>query len=63
MELANAIESPCIRVCVVEGRSGFCQGCRRSLKEIAQWSRYSAEERAAIMATLPQRHLATDVQN
>ena len=49
------IESPCIRVCTVDGMTSLCMGCGRTLKEIASWSRYSDEERAAIMAALPAR--------
>lgn len=49
------IVTPCIKVCAVDGASGFCLGCRRTLQEIAGWSRYSDEERTAIMAALPLR--------
>jgi uncharacterized protein len=49
------IVTPCIKVCAVDGASGFCLGCRRTLQEIAGWSRYSDEERGAIMAALPLR--------
>lgn len=49
------IVTPCIKVCAVDGASGFCLGCRRTLQEIAGWSRYSDEERAEIMASLPLR--------
>jgi predicted Fe-S protein YdhL (DUF1289 family) len=44
-----------VNVCPVDGRSGFCLGCRRTLPEIAGWARLSDEERAAIMAALPDR--------
>lgn len=49
------ISSPCVRVCCVEPRTGWCEGCFRTLKEIVAWSRYSDEERAAITADLPRR--------
>ncbi|MBL8544059.1 MAG: DUF1289 domain-containing protein, partial [Hyphomonadaceae bacterium] len=29
------ISSPCIKVCAVDGSSGLCIGCGRTLKEIA----------------------------
>jgi hypothetical protein len=51
----KAIATPCIKVCVVDGESGLCMGCYRQLSEVAQWSRFSDEERAAIMADLPGR--------
>jgi len=53
--MPNAIISPCIRVCAVDGRSGNCLGCGRTLPEIAQWSRYTHAERQRIMDLLPAR--------
>lgn len=49
------IRTPCIKVCVVDGESGFCLGCFRRLGEVAKWSRFTDAERDAIMAELPQR--------
>ena len=49
------IVTPCVKVCAVDGLTGVCLGCRRTLPEIAGWSRLSDEERAAIMTALPQR--------
>jgi predicted Fe-S protein YdhL (DUF1289 family) len=39
----------------VDGASGLCLGCLRSLGEIAEWSRLTDERRADIMAELPSR--------
>ncbi len=49
------IATPCVKVCAVDGRTGVCLGCRRTLPEIAGWARLSDEERAAIMTALPLR--------
>ena len=49
------IVTPCVKVCAVDGVTGLCLGCRRTLPEIAGWARYSDEERAAIMTALPHR--------
>ena len=51
----RAIVTPCVQVCVVDGASGLCLGCFRTLKEIAGWARFSDPERAALMAELPAR--------
>ncbi|HEV2081666.1 MAG TPA: DUF1289 domain-containing protein [Brevundimonas sp.] len=51
----RSIPTPCVQVCIVEPTSGLCLGCKRTLPEIAQWSRFSDAERAAIMADLPSR--------
>jgi len=52
---AQPISSPCMRVCAVDARTGLCEGCGRSLKEIAGWGRLSEPERLAIMVELPAR--------
>jgi predicted Fe-S protein YdhL (DUF1289 family) len=49
------IESPCVRICMVDGKSGLCLGCFRTLAEIARWTGYSDDERAAIMHGLAAR--------
>ena len=52
---AQAIRSPCIKLCVIEPDSGFCIGCGRSRQEIASWIGLSAEARDAVMLELPDR--------
>lgn len=49
------IESPCIKICVIEPKSRLCTGCLRSIDEIGAWSRMTPEVRAEIMAQLPTR--------
>lgn len=49
------IKTPCVQVCVVDGESGLCLGCFRTLPEIARWSRLSDAERETIMDELPSR--------
>ena len=51
----RAIATPCVMVCTVDGASGLCLGCLRTLPEIATWSRMSDEERAKIMGELDGR--------
>ena len=48
------IESPCVNVCTI-GKDRLCEGCRRSIDEIAHWSRMTPAERDAVMAELPGR--------
>ncbi|MFT3989615.1 DUF1289 domain-containing protein [Aestuariivirga sp.] len=50
-----AIETPCIKVCVIDPETGFCIGCGRTGMEIGGWLGLSADERRAIMAALPER--------
>lgn len=49
------MESPCILVCSIDDKSGFCFGCGRTRDEIGLWTSYTTLERRAIMAELPAR--------
>jgi uncharacterized protein len=49
------MESPCVKVCIINPESGFCEGCARTLKEIAQWTRFSPADRSRIMMELERR--------
>lgn len=51
----RAIATPCVMVCTVDGASGLCLGCFRTLPEIATWSRMSDAERAKIISELDGR--------
>ena len=54
----RSIATPCIKVCIVDGASGLCLGCWRTLSEIGGWSGLSDADRARIMAELPGREAA-----
>jgi len=56
----KAIATPCVQVCVVDGESGLCLGCFRTLKEIAGWRAMGEEARAEVMAALPDRRSRID---
>jgi predicted Fe-S protein YdhL (DUF1289 family) len=55
--------SPCTGVCRIEARSdqngrqleGWCEGCRRTLSEIADWPMLTPREKAAVLAQLEKR--------
>lgn len=49
------MESPCILVCSIDLKTGYCFGCGRTRDEIARWTLYSPEQRSEIMAGLPER--------
>jgi uncharacterized protein len=49
------VASPCIDVCRMDAASGYCEGCQRSLEEIASWSAYGPAEKRAVLAQLPAR--------
>ncbi len=52
---ALSIESPCILVCSIDMKTGYCFGCGRTRDEIAGWIGMTQETRRDIMAALPAR--------
>ncbi|KXF77108.1 Fe-S oxidoreductase [Paramesorhizobium deserti] len=49
------IESPCILVCSIDARTGYCFGCGRTVDEIAAWTMMTPERRREISMELPAR--------
>lgn len=56
----RSIATPCVKVCIVDGATGLCLGCWRTLSEIGGWSSLTDAERARIMAELPVRAKARE---
>lgn len=54
------VVSPCVRVCIIEPRSGYCRGCLRTLPEIAGWGRVDDRRKLEIIAQLNGRSIPTD---
>ena len=50
-----AIETPCVKVCVVDPETGYCIGCGRTRSEIGAWLSMSAADRRQVMDALPER--------
>ena len=57
--VADAVASPCNSVCTMDPRTGWCQGCLRSIDEIAAWSVMSDDEKRAVWDALAQREIAS----
>jgi len=47
--------SPCQSVCVMHPETGWCEGCLRTIGEIADWSRMDKPAKLAVWAQLPAR--------
>lgn len=50
-----AIESPCIMVCTMDMKTGYCFGCGRTRDEISGWIDMTPQLRSEIMDVLPGR--------
>lgn len=50
-----SLPSPCINICRMDTDTGWCEGCQRSLDEIAGWSRASEDDKRRILAAVAER--------
>ena len=56
--VTSSIPSPCISVCRMDAGSGWCEGCLRTIDEIAGWSVMDDDEKRRVWKLLPQRREA-----
>lgn len=47
--------SPCVGVCAINPHTRLCEGCFRTLDEIAGWWDYAPEQKRAVLAELDGR--------
>ena len=52
---ASRVSSPCTDVCRIDVVSGWCEGCLRTLDEIATWSRMDDDDKRVVWARLDER--------
>jgi predicted Fe-S protein YdhL (DUF1289 family) len=49
---ASDVPSPCISICRIDASSGLCDGCLRTLDEIAAWSRLDDAGKRGVWRTI-----------
>ena len=54
------VPSPCMSVCRMNAASGLCEGCFRTLDEIAAWSGMDESGKRAVWRLIGQRIAATE---
>ncbi len=52
---AGGVPSPCLNVCRMDASTGWCEGCLRTIDEIAGWSIYDDHEKRAVWEALEAR--------
>ena len=55
-----SVKSPCIDVCRMDAASGLCEGCLRTVDEIAGWAAAPDEQKRLILAAIAQRRARLD---
>ncbi len=52
---AAGVPSPCINVCRMVAATGLCEGCQRTIDEIASWSTLDDDGRRAVWRRIAAR--------
>ena len=52
-----SLPSPCVNVCRMHAPTGWCEGCARTIEEIAAWGSLSEEAKLRVWRLLPERRL------
>lgn len=55
--VVDAVASPCNSVCRMDAATGWCEGCLRTLDEIADWASMDDAEKLAVWDALARRRL------
>ena len=50
--LARDLPSPCKSICRIDAARGLCEGCLRTLEEIAGWSRMDDAAKRGVWRTI-----------
>jgi uncharacterized protein len=50
-----AVPSPCNKVCRIDPRTGWCEGCLRTLTEIGAWSQLDDDDKRLVLTQLDVR--------
>ncbi|MFZ5545422.1 MAG: DUF1289 domain-containing protein [Pseudomonadota bacterium] len=53
----DPVPSPCINICRMSPATGLCEGCLRTIDEIAAWSTLDDEAKNAVWTAIEQRRL------
>ena len=51
----TGVKSPCINVCRMHAGTGWCEGCLRTIDEIAAWGALDDRLKREVLALIPER--------
>lgn len=55
--MSVAVTSPCVSICKMDEATGWCEGCLRTLDEIAFWSVLDEADKRAVWVELGRRRI------
>ncbi|HVL76267.1 MAG TPA: DUF1289 domain-containing protein [Noviherbaspirillum sp.] len=54
------VPSPCISICRMDPKTGLCEGCLRTIEEIANWGSAGDDYKRAVWQEIARRSGFTD---
>ena len=53
--MPSPVPSPCVNVCRMNAASGLCEGCQRTIDEIAAWASLDEDGKRAVWVRILER--------
>ncbi len=53
-------DSPCMKICQINSSNGFCEGCFRTIEEIASWSLLNDQQKQIVYLNIERRKKSPD---
>jgi predicted Fe-S protein YdhL (DUF1289 family) len=60
MTTGVVVPSPCVGICALDAGTGWCDGCLRTIDEIAAWGALDNRARREVWKRLPARRASRD---
>ena len=60
--LHSEVPSPCVSICRMDPATELCEGCCRTIEEIAAWSQLDSDTKRGVWRRIAQRALDVDQQ-
>ena len=55
--VVDGVPSPCINICRMDAPTGLCEGCLRTIDEIAAWGALADDHKRAVWQLIEQRRV------
>lgn len=55
------MKTPCVGKCNIQSSTEYCIGCKRTITEIMNWTKFNDQQRENIMRMLKHRNIHKDI--
>lgn len=49
------VDTPCVKICMIDENTDLCRGCLRTVDEITNWGKYTRDKRLMVYLEIEKR--------